>query len=121
MGAFDYLMTQTKNEGYLSQFTPEQLEYFYSFPTWVEATWAIAVWSAVVGSVLLLMTKRLAVWVFLTALGAMVLTTIYNFGLSNGLEVMGDAFSLVFTGIIFVVSVALYLYARAMTARGVLR
>ena len=121
MGAFDYLMTQTKNEGYMSQFTPEQLEYFYSFPTWVEAAWAIAVWSAVVGSVLLLMTKRVAVWVFLTALGAMVLTTIYNFGLSNGLEVMGDGFSLVFTGVIFVVSVALFLYARAMAAKGVLR
>ena len=32
-----------------------------------------------------------------------------------------DGFSLVFTGIIFVVSVALFLYARAMAAKGVLR
>ncbi len=121
MGAFDYLMTQTKNEAYMAQFTPEQLDYFYSFPAWVEAAWALAVWSAVVGSILLLMAKRMSVWVFLGSLCAMVLTSIYNYGLSNGLEVMGDGFSLVFTGLIFAVSVGLYLYARAMAAREVLR
>ena len=27
MGAFEFLMTQTKNEAYLAQFTPEQLEF----------------------------------------------------------------------------------------------
>jgi hypothetical protein len=119
-GAMDYLMTQTRNEQYMSQFTPEQLEYFYAFPAWVVACWAIAVWGALLGSVLLLMRRRLAVPVFLVALVAFVLTAIYNYVLSAGLEVMGDAFSLAFTGVIFVVSVALYLYARAMQKRGVL-
>ena len=37
VGAYDYLMTQTQNVSYMSQFTPEQLEYFYGFPTWVVA------------------------------------------------------------------------------------
>jgi hypothetical protein len=120
MGAFDYFMTQTKNEAHMAKFTPEQLEYFYSFPTWVEAAWATAVWVAVAGSILLLMRKKVTELLFLVALVAMVLTSIYNFGLSNGLEVMGDPFSLIFTAIIFVVSVALYLYARAMVKRGVL-
>jgi len=31
----DYVMTQTKNEAYMSGFTPEQLAFFYSFPAWV--------------------------------------------------------------------------------------
>ncbi len=35
VGAFDYLMTQTRNQAYMSDFTPEQLEYFYGFPAWV--------------------------------------------------------------------------------------
>jgi len=121
IGAFDYLMTQTRNEAYMGQFTPEQLAYFYGFPAWVDATWAIAVWGAVLGSVLLLLRRRLAAPVFAVALVAMVITTIYNYGLSNGLEVMGGAGPLVFSIVIFVIGVALVVYSRAMAARGVLR
>ena len=35
MGALDYVMTQTKNDSYMSNFTPERLEFFYGFPAWV--------------------------------------------------------------------------------------
>ena len=120
MGAFDYLMTQTKNESYMAQFTPEQLEFFYGFPIWVEATWAVAVWCGVFGSILLLMRRAMALPVFIASLAGMVLTMIHNFGLSNGMEVMGDGAGLAFTGVIFVVAVLLVVYARAMKARGVL-
>lgn len=120
MGAMDYVMTQTKNEAYLSSYTPEQLEFFYGFPAWLIAFWAIAVWGGVLGSILLLLRKRLAVPVYLASLVAMVITTIQNYGFSNGLEVVGDAFSLIFSGVIFLTTVALYVYARAMHRRGVL-
>ena len=120
MGAFDYLMTQTQNEGYMSQFTPEQLEYFYGFPAWVVACWAMAVWGGVLGAVLLLLRKKLAVGVFLVSFLAMVVTTIHNFVLSNGLEAVGDPVALAFSAAIFVVALLLFLYARAMKNRGVL-
>ena len=51
MGAFDYLMTQTENEGYMSNFSPEQLEFFYGFPAWLVAFWALAVWGGVLSSI----------------------------------------------------------------------
>ena len=60
-GAFDYLMTETRAQWYLDQFTPEQLDYFYGFPPWVVASWAVGVWFAVLGSVLLLVRSRHAV------------------------------------------------------------
>ena len=120
MGAFDYLMTETQNEAYMGQFTPEQLEFFYGFPTWVVAFWAIAVWGGVLGAVLLLLRKKLAARVFLVSFLAMVVTTVHNFGLSNGLEVIGDPFALFFSGLIFVFALLLYVYARAMKNRGVL-
>ena len=50
----------------------------------------------------------------------MVITSIHNFILSNGLEVIGDTFSLVFSAIIFLVGLGLYLYAKAMRSKGVL-
>jgi hypothetical protein len=120
MGAYDYLMTQTENEQHMSKFTPEALEFFYGFPTWVVAFWALAVWGGVLGAFLLLFRKKLAVGVLLVSFLSMVVTTFHNFVLSNGLEVMGDPFSLVFSGLIFVFALFLYLYARAMADRGVL-
>ena len=120
MGALDYVMTQTRNEGYMAQFTPEQLEFFYGLPAWVDAFWATAVWGGVVGAILLLIRRSHAVWVFLASLIALIITAFQNYVLSNGLEVMGDPFSIAFTAVIFVTAVALYLYARAMRKRRVL-
>lgn len=120
MGAMDYVMTQTRNESYMSAFTPEQLEFFYGLPVWVVAAWAIGVWGGVIGAVLILLRKALAVWVFLASLVGVIVTTFHNYVLSNGMEISGDLFSLIFTAVIFVIALALYLYARAMQKRGVL-
>ena len=86
----------------------------------VVALWALAVWGGVLGSVLLLLRKQLAVGVFLVSFVCMVVTTIHNFVLSNGLEVIGDPFALVFSGLIFVFALLLYIYARAMKNQRVL-
>jgi hypothetical protein len=120
MGALDYVMTQTKNEMYMSGFTQEQLAFFYGLPVWVVAAWAIGVWGGVIGALLLLFRRRLAVWVFLTSLLAVVVTTFHNYLLSNGMAIMGDAFSLGFTAVIFLFALGLFLYARAMQKRSVL-
>jgi hypothetical protein len=119
MGGFDYLMTQTKNEAYMAKFTQAQLDYFYGFPIWFEFFWALAVWGGLVGSVLILMRKGLATVVCMVSFVSMVLTTIYSFGLSSGMEVMGSS-GVVFTGVIFLVALGQWLYARAMQGRGVL-
>jgi hypothetical protein len=119
VGAYDYVMTVSKNEAYLAQFTSEQLEYFTSFPMWVGFTWPIAIWGGVVGCILLLLKKHLAVPVFLVSLVSMVLTAIYNFGLSDGMEVMGTG-GLMFTIVIFLVALGLLLYSRAMHKQGYL-
>jgi hypothetical protein len=76
--------------------------------------------SGVLGAVLLLLRKKLAAGVFLVSFLSMVVTTIYNFGLSNGLEAMGDPFALFFSALIFVFALLLFLYAKAMKNRGAL-
>ena len=121
IGAMDYVMTQIRNENYMSAFTPEQLDFFYSIPSWAVATWAIGVWGGVLGSVFLLMRNKLAVWTFIISLVAMILTSFQNYVLSNGLDVVGSVFSLVFTAIIFIVAVCLCFYAKAMQKNAVLK
>jgi hypothetical protein len=121
MGALDYTMTQTKNMAYLKQLTPPQLDYFFGLPAWVVAAWAIGVWGGVVGSLLLLLRKRLAVPVFLASILGVVGSHGYTYLLSNGLEVMGGgAGTLAFAATILLVAVALYVYARALARREVL-
>lgn len=120
MGVFDYLMTQTHNENYMSNFTPGQLEFFYGFPTWVVALWAIAVWGGLLGVILLLMRRTLAVPVFLVSFVAMMLTAVRNFFLADGMDVMGQE-GVIFSVVIFVVALGLWLYSRSMQKRGVLR
>jgi hypothetical protein len=67
-GAFDYLMTQLRVDAYMSSFTAEQLEYFYSYPAWAVAAWATGVWFAFGGSVALLLRSRFAVPIFAISL-----------------------------------------------------
>lgn len=120
IGAFDYLATQLRYEPYMGQFTQEQLDYFYGFPAWAIVGWALGVWGAFFGSVALLLRKSWAVWLFGASIAGLVLTTIYNFLLTNGADVMGTG-GVIFSAVIWVVAIALFLYARAMVRRGVLR
>ena len=119
VGAFDYTMTQTRNQAYLDNFSQEQLDYYLGFPTWVIFFWALAIWSSVAGSILLLLRKAWAVPVFLVSLVSMVINAIYNYGLSDGMAVAGTG-GFIFTLVIFVIALGLWLYARAMRKRGIL-
>lgn len=122
MGAFDYSMTQVRSEWYLAQFTPEQRAYFLGYPAWAVAFWAIGVWFSVLGSVLLLLRRRLAAPAFVLSLVGIVVTSIYSYGLAETSmsEVTGSG-AMLFSLAIVVVTLALWLYARAMAARGLLR
>ena len=119
-GAADYTATQLQYEPYMSQFTPEQLEFFYGFPSWVVAAWAFGVWGALAGSIGLLLRQRWAVWAFGLSLLGMIVSAIYTLGLADGLEIMGTG-AVIFSVVIWVVAIALLIYAQRMAARGVLR
>lgn len=121
VGSFDFVMTQTHNAAYMAAFTPEQLDYFYGLPGWVVISWGIATWGSVLGSVLLLMRKWLACPVFSVAFLALVLTTVHNFVLSDGLKIMGGTGPLIFSAVIFVIALFLVIYAQNMRRSQVLR
>jgi hypothetical protein len=122
MGAMDFTLTETRSEAWLKAITPEQLAYFASFPLWVVFAWGIATWGSVVGSVLLLLRRKLAVQINLAVIIGMAFTFVYNYILTDGLKVMGGGVgSLVFTAVIVLIGVLLLAYAKAMRKRGVLR
>ncbi len=119
MGAFDYTASHLKLEFYMSQFTPEQLAYFTGFPAWATSGWAFGVWGAFVGSIGLLLRKAWSFWVFAISLCGLAISTLYNFGLSDGAEIMG-AGGAAFTAVIWLIAILLLVYARRQRQRGVL-
>jgi hypothetical protein len=120
-GAFDYVMTQTRNEQYLAQFTADQRAYFDSFPAWMEAAWACGVWGALLGSLLLLARSRYAVAAFGVSIAGLLLSTINQFVLSSPPEGMASGSMMAMNVLIWVVAVALLVYSMRMHKRGVLR
>ena len=122
VGAFDYTMTKMQNAEYLAAFTPEQQAWFASFPLWANIGWALGVWGSVLGSLLLLARSRHAVSAFAVSLVGLAISCIYQFGLHYGdLMRLFGMFPMIFTAIIWVILIALYLYARKQAAAGVLR
>lgn len=79
-GAFDYFMTKTKGDDYMRSvgMTDAQIAHLNAMPMWMNAVWAIGVWGAVLGAVMLLLRKRLAVPVFAASLAGFVTSVVYS-------------------------------------------
>ena len=77
-GCFDYVMTASRNPGYLAQFPPEMINFLDSFPYWATAAWALGVWGSLAGSVLLLLRSRYAVHAFAVSLLGLAASTAYS-------------------------------------------
>jgi hypothetical protein len=119
-GAWDYLATELQVESYLSQFSDAQREYFTNFPAWAVAFWAFGVWGALAGSIGLLLRKSWAVWMFALSLLGLLVTSIYNFVITDGADIMGGM-GVVISIVIWIVALFLFFYSRKMAANGVLR
>ncbi len=120
-GAFDYVMTQTANEAYLSQFSAEERAFFDSFPGWMEAFWALGVWGALIGSLLLLIRSRYAVHAFGLSLVGIVVGMGYQYLAMEAPESLTTGAMAIMPWVILAVGIALFVYARNQAAKGVLR
>ena len=120
-GAFDYVMTQTRNQAYLAGFTDPQRAYFESFPLWMEAVWAFGVWGGLAGSLLLLVRSRWAVAAFAVSLAGLAASTVYQYVLNAPPEDMTGGVMMAMNLVIWAAAIGLLLYAIRMRRRGVLR
>ena len=120
MGVVSFILTQMKVEAVMSEFPPQQREYFESFPLWTVAFWAIGVFGGLIGCLLLLLRNRLA---FQLLLASVIGTVVCNHGglfLLGGMKVMRETDGLGLTFFPVFVAALLAYYARAMSKKGVL-
>ena len=122
-GAMDYVMTRLNSADYLAAQPAARLLMLEQAPLWFDVTWAVGVWFSVIGSLLLLMRSRFAEAAFGLSLLGLIGSSVYTYGIAEGGSMVAAAgtAAIVFTVAIPLILVALWLYARAMTKRGVLR
>lgn len=120
-GCFDYLMTQTRNEAYLSMASQAMRDYWASFPAWMDGAWAVGVWGALLGSLLLLMRSRHAVLAFEASLAGLLVGSVYQFAMSDMPDDMKTPGMMGMSAFIWAVAIALLVYAMRMRRAGVLR
>jgi len=120
MGVISFMLARMNVEAVMSRYPPQQREYFDSFPLWAVAFWAIGVFGGVIGCLLLLLKKRLAVHVLLASLIGAIVSNLGGLFLLGGMDVMRETGGLGFTAVPIVIGAILAYYARAMARKGVL-
>ena len=125
-GAYDYTMTRMRNMDYLASMTPPgidpnvMLAYLDGMPLYAQFGWGLGVWGALIGSILLLMRNRFAVWAF----GASIVGMMLSFGdmvLGPPMPGSDNAGIMKYMPVIIVVlGIAQFAYARAADRKGLL-
>lgn len=125
-GAFDYVMTRTKGATYVESMMPGTdgdafMAYVDGFPLWASIGWGLGVWLGLLGAILLLMRHRLAVIALGLSLAGAILGIGYQLINPADLPGMDSGFNAVAPYLIIAIALALYLYARSLLAKGLLR
>lgn len=121
-GALDYVMTQIRNPTYLRNASPAQRQILEALPLWEQAVWALGVWGTVAGALLLLLRSRAAVPALALGLAGLAGNALHGFVFATPSSYdLAGAVAVWLTAIQLAIVLALLVYARAMTRRGVLR
>ena len=122
IGAYDYTMTNLRDQAYLDSmgYPAEGIAYLEAFPIWAHSGWALGVWGAIIGSVLLLLRNRFAVLAFGLSLVGLALTSLYEAmaDIPPELAAVQPAW---FPIVLWSIAVFLLIYAISMRQKGVLR
>jgi len=120
MGVNQYLQQQYRTVAFKSQYTTEQLELVYNMPSWAIAAFALAVFSGVLGSLALLLRKKVASLLFSISLLAILVQMAYNFGIINSYEIYGPS-GLIMPVVIVVFAVFLLFYSKSVSKKSWLK
>ncbi|MEW9856809.1 hypothetical protein [Novosphingobium sp. M1R2S20] len=116
----DYVLTNLRHPAYIAQLPPEMIDYIDAFPAWTIIAWGAGVALALLGSLLLLGRSLWAAYCFAFSLLTLAATQFYNFA-TGWPESMNTPTNWIMNVVIWIVAVALLLYAIRMRTRKILR
>ena len=89
MGVMAYIAQVTMSPEALQALPENERTLMESVPMWVTSAFAIAVWGSTLGSILLLMRKKLATPVLILSFVGILVQMYYNLFMSKSMEVYG--------------------------------
>ncbi|WP_272148710.1 hypothetical protein [Tenacibaculum aiptasiae] len=120
MGVNQYLQQAYNTDAFKAMFPDEKImEMIQSTPSWAMAAFALAVFGGLIGSIFLLLRRKLAKPMFLISLVAIVIQMFYNLFMSGAMEVYGPGAVIM---PIMVIGFALFIlwYTKRSEAKGIL-
>ena len=116
-GVFNYITQVTSSPEDLAAYSAAEAEIIMSRPAWATAGFAIAVWGGLVGSLLLLMGRKLATPILLVSLIGVIVQQIHGFFMVEYTEPIG-AGGIILAISVLVVGVVLVWISRMATEKG---
>ena len=120
-GCFDYWMTETHNATYLGKMPADTVSFMSTIPAWLIGTWALGVWGGLIGSILLLMRNRYALWAYGASLFGAVVGLGYQMFMMQEPASMKTGMMGVMPWLIIAICAFLFWYAWTMEKKGALR
>ena len=117
LGVAAYIGTVTASPEALAELPAAQQELIANTPAWSTGLFAIAVWGGVIGTLLLLLRRALALPVLIASLAAVVINGGYTWFMTNAFEVLG-AGQAMFSAVIFVIAAFLVWFANDAKGKG---
>ncbi|WP_340692930.1 hypothetical protein [Hyphomonas sp.] len=117
-GCFDFTMTATRNEAYLSSYPAEMLDYWFAMPMWAWALWVIGVFGGFLGSVMLLLRRKIAFPLFSASFLAATISMLVGTLDKNAPRMEGAG---MMSAMIVIIAVLFAAYAWWLSRRDVLR
>lgn len=117
-GCFDFTMTATNNAAYLEPYPQELRDYWLNMPVWTWIVWAIGVFGSLLGSIALLLRRKIAYPLFAASFLAALISMGRSLIDKNAPTMEGQ---MIASTAILVIIILLVVYARWLSRRDVLR
>lgn len=120
MGVMAYLTHVTMTPEAFQKLPEAERVLMESVPAWATAAFAVAVWGGALGSLFLLLRKRLATLVLLVSFMGIVIQMVHSIFISNSIEVYGPG-GMIMPVMVIIIGVLLIFFSRRATANGWIR
>jgi len=117
MGVFAFIAQMNMTPELLAALPEAERALYENVPTWLNIVFAIAVFGGALGSILLLLKKKIALPVFTISLIAVILQMIYNLFLSDVSKVYGLG-GMIMPVMVFIIAIFLVWYTKKAIIKG---
>ncbi len=120
MGVFHYLMQAFKTEASTAEMSAEQIAFMDGLPAWFTALFAIAVFAGVIGTIALLMRKKMAATLFIVSFITATINQVYWLFGTDATDVFREMMPYLMPILVIVIAAFLVWYSKDQKKKGVL-